>query len=295
VRALVTGSGGQLGQALRLGAPPEVTVRAVTHAELDIADDVAVRSLVREVRPTIVINSAAYTRVDDAETDPTGAERVNAVGPAILARACREAGAWLLHVSTDYVFDGEQNNPYSSTATPRPLSVYGKTKLAGEVAVRRELPTHSILARTSWLYSAGHRNFLTRMLQRMKDGEEIRVVCDQIGVPTSAYGLTQALWFLSLRRASGIYHWCDSGVASWYDFAVAIAEEGVEFGVLSRVPSIVPVSSSEYSVVAPRPRYSVLDKRDTEGLLGYRAPHWRVSLRETLHSLALRPALRRTS
>jgi dTDP-4-dehydrorhamnose reductase len=214
----------------------------VSHQQLDIADPAAVDSVVREFGPDVLINAAGFTRVDDAETEREAAERANATGPAVLAAASRSAGAWLVQVSTDYVFDGEHGRPYVPAARTNPLSVYGKTKLQGELAVTRELPAQSTVVRTSWLYAAEGRNFLTTMLRLMKNRPQLSVVSDQIGAPTNVTGLARVLWAFTLRRASGLYHWCDSGVASWYDFAVAIGEEAVALGVLSSGPPILPVS-----------------------------------------------------
>jgi dTDP-4-dehydrorhamnose reductase len=284
--ALITGAGGQLGEALRKAAPTGMSVQAATRAELDIEDAAAVKSALQRTQATVVINAAAFTRVDDAETQREAAIRANVHGPAALARACRDSGAWLVHVSTDYVFDGGQNYPYAASAPAHPLSVYGRTKLDGELAVSQELGGRSAVVRTSWLYSAGHRNFLTTMLRRMADAKELGVVSDQIGAPTAASGFARVLWALSQRRASGCYHWCDSGVASWFDFAVAIAEESLALGILPSAARVVPIAAADYKVAAARPRFSLLDKRDTEHLLGVRAPHWRVALRETLGKLA---------
>ena len=283
---LITGAGGQLGRALIALAPEDTSVRGVSHEQLDIADAAAVDSVLREIRPDVLINAAGFTRVDDAETEREAAERVNATGPAVLAAACRSVGAWLVQVSTDYVFDGEQTRPYAPGARTNPLSVYGNTKLKGELAVTRELPSQSTVVRTSWLYAAEGRNFLTTMLRLMGNRPQLNVVSDQIGAPTSAAGLARVLWAFVPRRASGLYHWCDSGVASWYDFAVAIAEEAVALGVLASSPPILPIASADYPTAARRPPYSLLDKRDTERLLGVTAPHWRRALHETLAALA---------
>jgi dTDP-4-dehydrorhamnose reductase len=286
VNVLITGAGGQLGRAVIALAPDDATVRALGHEHLDIADGPAVDSALHEFRPDVLINAAGFTRVDDAETQREAAERANAIGPAVLAAACRRAGAWLVQVSTDYVFDGEQSRPYAPEAPTNPLSIYGKTKLQGELAVTRELPSQSTVVRTSWLYSADGRNFLTTMLRLMRSRPHLTVVSDQIGAPTSVTGLARVLWAFSHRRASGLFHWCDSGVASWYDFAVAIAEEAVSLGVLASSPPILPIASADYPAAARRPQYSVLDKRDTERLLGMTAPHWRQALRESLRALA---------
>jgi dTDP-4-dehydrorhamnose reductase len=285
VKVLITGAGGQLGRALIALAPEDTTVRGAHHDQLDIADAAAVNLAIREFRPDVLINAAGFTRVDDAETERKAAERANAIGPAVLAAACCGAGAWLVHVSTDYVFDGETCSPYAPAAATNPLSVYGRTKLQGEQAVTRELPTGSTVVRTSWLYAAEGRNFLTTMLRLMSDRRHLSVVSDQIGAPTSVTSLARVLWAFASRQASGLYHWCDSGVASWYDFAVAIGEEAVSLGVLASTPPIVPIPSADYPTAARRPPYSLLDKRDTERVLGMTAPHWRRALRETLLAL----------
>jgi dTDP-4-dehydrorhamnose reductase len=285
VRVLITGAGGQLGRALAAAAPADAEVRSLTRAQLDIADAGAVGSACAAFAPELVINAAAYTRVDDAEGAPEDAARANSIGPAVLAQACRAASAWLLHVSTDFVFDGRQGWPYDTQAAPNPLSVYGRTKLAGEAAVLRELPGSAAVVRASWLYSVDG-GFAARMLALMRSRPQLRVVSDQVGAPTHAAGLAGTLWALGTRRAAGLWHWCDSGVASWYDFAVAIAEEALRLKLLAAVPPIVPIGSADYPTRAARPSYSVLDKRATESLLGAAAPHWRTALRATLAPLA---------
>jgi dTDP-4-dehydrorhamnose reductase len=289
MRALITGATGQLGRALSAAAPRGVVVKACAHAELDVAEEAAVSAVFAGFAPELVINAAAFTRVDDAEGAAAAAARANTTGPQVLAAACRSSGAWLTHVSTDFVFDGRQSHPYDARAAPNPLSVYGRTKLAGESAVARELGQRATVVRASWLYSAAG-GFAARMLSLMSSRPELRIVSDQVGGPTHAAGLAGVLWALSARRAPGLWHWCDSGVASWYDFAVAIAEEAVRFGHLPTAPPIVPIGSADYPTPAARPAYSVLDKRATEKLLAITAPHWRSALRATL---AAAPALRR--
>jgi dTDP-4-dehydrorhamnose reductase len=281
MRVLVTGAGGQLGRALIAARPAGVTLRSETHERLDIADAAALGAVWREFAPELVINAAAFTRVDDAERAPEAAARANSAGPAELAAACRASGAWLTHVSTDYVFDGARSDPYGTDALPQPLNVYGRTKLAGETAVRRELAGHATVVRASWLYSAGG-GFAGKMLALMPARAQLSIVSDQLGAPTSAAGLARVLWALSRRRAGGLWHWCDAGVASWYDFAVAIAAEGVELGLLPAAPVITPIASADYPAEARRPPYSVLDRRATEQLLGIAAPHWRSALHDTL-------------
>jgi dTDP-4-dehydrorhamnose reductase len=281
LRVVVCGAGGQLGRALAAAAPPGTDLRCLDRAALDITEPGQVAALFAPGAPDALINAAAYTRVDDAEREPEAAFRANALGPAVLAAECARHGTWLTHVSTDYVFDGAQNHPYATDDAPRPLGVYGRTKLEGEQAVLERLPRGATVVRASWLYSASG-GFAGRMLTLMQSRPQLRIVADQVGAPTSVAGLARTLWELSTRRAAGLWHWCDSGVASWYDFAVAIAELGTELRLLTAAPAIIPIASAEYATLAARPTYSVLDKRATEQLLGRSAPHWRSALRETL-------------
>jgi len=284
VRVLLTGAAGQLGRALAAAAPAGVVLRACARAELDIADEAAVGAVFREFAPALVINAAAFTRVDDAERAAEAASRANSAGPRVLAAACRAAGAWLTQVSTDFVFDGRQGHPYEAGAPPNPLNVYGRTKLEGERAVLSELGGRCAVVRASWLYSAAG-GFAARMLTLMKSRPELRVVSDQVGAPTHAAGLAGVLWALTGQRAAGLWHWCDSGVASWYDFAVAVGEEALRLKLLPVVPPIAPIATADYPTAAARPAYSVLDKRATERLLRVSAPHWRTALRATLAEL----------
>jgi dTDP-4-dehydrorhamnose reductase len=285
LRTLLTGANGQLGKALAAAAPPGTVLKGLTHTELDVAEPAAVAAVLRDFAPELVLNAAAFTAVDEAERSPEAAARTNSTGPRVLAAACARAGVWLTHVSTDYVFDGAQGRPYDTRAKPCPLSIYGRSKLEGEIAVREELPQGSTVVRASWLYSA-HGGFAHRMLALMASRPQLSIVADQVGAPTAASGLAQAMWAISLRRTAGLWHWCDSGVASWYDFAVAIAEIATDLKLLRVAPLITPIASAEYVTAAARPPYSVLDKRATEKLLGITAPHWRHALRTTLEELA---------
>jgi dTDP-4-dehydrorhamnose reductase len=285
LKVLITGANGQLGKALVSAAPAGAVLKPLTRAELDIADLGAVEVVLRDFAPNLVLNAAAFTAVDEAERAPAAAERTNSLAPAVLAAACARTGTWLTHVSTDYVFDGASGRPYDTSAPARPLSVYGRTKLAGESAVLKQLPKTSTVVRSSWLYSA-RGGFAARMLALMASRPQLSIVADQVGVPTAASGLAQMLWAISVRRTAGLWHWCNSGVASWYDFAVAIAEIGVELKLLAVAPAITPIGAVEYPTAAARPPYSVLDKRATERLLGITAPHWRRALHATLGELA---------
>lgn len=285
MKVLVTGAGGQVGQALLATAPQDLTLLHCSHSELDIADQQAVAAHFRQHTPDVVINTAAYTAVDRAESEPDAARKANLLGPRVLATAARENGVRLIHLSTDFVFDGQSCTPYGPDAPTHPLSVYGETKRAGEQAVLETSGLDALVLRTSWVYAAQGRNFLTTMLRLMKAGGVVRVVADQIGTPTSAGSLAQLIWRLvQLRRLSGIHHWSDAGVASWYDFAVAIAEEGAAMGLLPADVDVVPIATEQYPTPARRPHYSVLDKSSLIAI-GARPIHWRAALRRVLKEI----------
>lgn len=283
MRVLVTGAHGQVGRAL-LATPPEcVDVVPMGHAELDIATADAVDEAVQRYRPDVIINVAAYTAVDLAESEPQLAYRTNVDGPRCLASVARDHGIRVLHVSSDYVFDGSSPRPYHPDSPTNPLNVYGKTKRLGESVISEMLPDRSAILRTSWVYAASGTNFVRTMLRTMRDRRAVKVVTDQIGTPTAARTVAEALWAMALRpNITGVYHWTDAGVASWYDFAVAIAEEAESIGLLPRSVEITPISSAEYPAAAQRPPYSVLDKSSTMATLQIRPVHWRVRLRQVL-------------
>lgn len=285
MKALVTGAGGQLGRALLATAPASVEVAEFSHARLDIADARAVGRALAEIRPDAVINTAAFTDVDGAEDRPEIARRCNADGPAILAAACAERRTRLVHVSTDFVFDGHATRPYLPDDPPAPLGVYGASKHEGELRVQATPGANACIVRTSWLYGAGGNNFVLRMLELMRTRTELRVVLDQVGAPTWTHSLAPVAWELARSAQVGLHHWCDSGLTSRYDLAVAIGEEATALGLLGSTPEIIPTTTAEYATRARRPAYSVLDKRATEAALGRRAEHWRVNLRHMLRSL----------
>ena len=281
MKALITGANGQLGRALAARAPASIELIALTSAQLDVGDRAAVDAAFIDHAPAIVINAAAYTKVDVAEAMPELADRVNHLGVAHLAQAAQGSGARLVHISTDFVFDGMASHPYRPGAPAAPLNVYGATKLAGEIAAGSDVLT----VRTSWLYSAYGNNFVATMLRLMQERSVLRVVDDQIGTPTSAPSLADAVWKLAVTHNVGVLHYSDSGVASWYDFAVAIMEDAITAGLLDKPIEIIPIPSSAYPTPAKRPRYSVLDKSDTIEALGYAPPHWRKSLRDVLEAI----------
>ncbi len=285
MKILLTGAAGQLGWELQRSVPPGITLVAMDAAGLDITDAAAVSAMVAAEQPQVIINAAAYTAVDKAESEPERARLVNAQGAANLAEATRAHGAFLVQLSTDFVFDGASSRPYGPANLPKPLGVYGSTKLAGEVAVRERLGERCAVVRTAWLYSSHRHNFVKTMLRLLTEREEVRVVADQVGTPTWAHGLAGAVWQIAGRTMPGIHHWTDAGVASWYDFAVAIQEEALGLGLLERAIPIVPITTADYPTPARRPSYSVLDKSATWMLLGGPAPHWRVQLRRMLKEL----------
>lgn len=281
MRALITGAHGQLGISLQEAAPSEVELLAVGSTELDIRDSFMVEEFVARHRPDLIVNAAAYTAVDKAESDEDAALAVNATGVGNLATAARKAGARLVHVSTDFVFDGKSGVPYRPDAPTGPASAYGRTKLAGEKAAGEG----ALIVRTAWVYGPKGHNFVRTMLRLMAERDEVRVVADQIGTPTYSPSLAGALWSLASNGATGIHHYTDSGAASWYDFAVAIQEEALAIGLLDREVPVVPIATVDFPTPATRPHYSVLDKSATFALLGGPAPHWRVNLRRMLQEI----------
>jgi len=283
LKVLLTGARGQVGRALLKSAPQGIQLRALSHAEMDITNAPQVHGVMQEARPDVVINAAAYTAVDRAETEVEAARAVNELGARTLADAAAVCGARLVHLSTDFVFDGQSSLPYLPTDPTGPLSVYGRSKLAGERAVQMSLPGRSLILRTAWVYAPEGHNFVRTMLRLMREKGAVRVVTDQIGAPTAAHSIAAAVWKLVAHPdLSGIYHWTDAGVASWYDFAVAIAEEGAALGHLTRPVEVTPIATEEYPLPARRPRFSVLDRRTTVAAIGMMPPHWRVNLRRVL-------------
>ena len=228
MKALIVGANGQLGRGLQASAPADMQIVAHDMDTLDITSADAVAAVMAAQKPDLILNAAAYTAVDKAETDEAAALAVNATAVGILADAARAQGVRLVHVSTDFVFDGHSSTPYATDAQPSALGAYGRTKLAGEQAAGPD----ALIVRTAWVYAPTGGNFVRTMLRLMAAHPQVRVVADQIGTPTYAPGLAAALWTLAGQGAHGLYHYTDSGVASWYDFAVAIQEEALILGLL---------------------------------------------------------------
>jgi dTDP-4-dehydrorhamnose reductase len=282
----VLGGGGQVASAVVATAPEHHQVVVKTRAEIDItADEGAIARAISESRAQWIVNAAAYTAVDLAEDNQAQAIAVNDTALGVLASAAAAAGCRLLHLSTDFVFDGKSNRPYLPSDQTQPLSVYGLSKLGGERHVLSGGGT-GIVLRTAWVYAAKGRNFVLTMLRLMREKEQVSVICDQIGSPTWATGIARAIWgFIEAGAPGGIYHWTDLGVASWYDFAVAIQDEALASGLLSRAVPIIPISSAAYPTRARRPAFSVLDTASTRALIKGPARHWRHNLRTMLDEL----------
>jgi dTDP-4-dehydrorhamnose reductase len=281
MKVLITGSEGQLGRALQTTAPAGSHVIASTKIDFDITDHECVAATIARTKPDVVFNAAAYTAVDKAESDIDRARLVNATAVKYLATACQAHNARLVHVSTDFVFNGKTSRAYLPDDAPQPLGIYGLTKYEGEQAAGPS----ALIVRTAWVYAPTGNNFVRTMLRLMSERDEVRVVADQIGTPTYAPCLAQTLWALAAQGTFGIYHHTDSGVASWYDFAVAVQEEALSLGLLSKEVPVVPIATDDFPTPAQRPAFSVLDKTKTWLALGAPVSHWRPNLRMMLREV----------
>ena len=288
MKVLLTGAGGQLGTALQKSCPGAVELIATDQAELDLSDAKACAEMVAALKPDWVLNGGAYTAVDRAEEQPQLAEAINAAAPRAFAEALAELGSGrLLQISTDFVFSGMQGHPYGAQDPVAPLGVYGASKARAEAAVFEVLgPERACVLRTSWLYGPVGKNFCLTMLKlhaaKAAAGEALNVVADQVGCPTHTAGLAAACWQVLARDIGGIQQWSDAGVASWYDFAVAIGEEAVALGILATAAKVNPISTAEYPTPAQRPSYSLMDCSASRKALGLEPLHWRQGLRKVL-------------
>ncbi|RPI42085.1 MAG: dTDP-4-dehydrorhamnose reductase [Betaproteobacteria bacterium] len=282
MKILVTGAQGQIGHELRRTFAPLGEVIACDRAALDLADPEAIRHVVRATKPKLIVNAGAYTAVDKAESEPALAMAINGLAPGILAEEARRIGGSIIHYSTDYVFDGDKPEPYVEDDTPNPMSVYGRTKLAGEQAVAAAGAPYLIF-RTSWIYGNRGRNFLLTIQRLATERGELRVVSDQKGAPTWSRLVAEATALAAARTrgqfhdVSGIYHLTCAGCASWHDFARAIVDnlppraDGV-------IPRVHPISTSEYPTPAHRPKNSVLSCTRAKERLGVELPAWEVGM-----------------
>ena len=275
MRVLITGANGQLGGALQRAAPGWADINAIDVEDVDLTDTSMLTARLVVEAPDLIINAAAYTAVDKAESDEETARAINSVAVATMVAAMEATGGRLVHVSTDYVFDGTSAQPYVTLAERNPQSAYGRTKAEGEDHLRAS----DLLVRTAWVYEAGGANFVRTMIRLMKEKGELRVVADQTGAPTWATGLARTIWALVEKGASGTFHHCDDGVATWHEFAVAIAEEAHALGLIPRIPIIHPITTADYPTPARRPAFSLLDCSATRALIGDAPVPWRENLR----------------
>jgi dTDP-4-dehydrorhamnose reductase len=300
---LLTGKTGQVGSELHRLLPRLGEVVAPGRQELDLLDPDKIRQAVRDIRPQLIVNAAAYTAVDTAETDEANARVINAEAPAVFAEEARKLGAALVHYSTDYVFDGLKRTPYHEADSPNPMNVYGKTKLAGEQAIRESGVPHLVF-RTAWVYAQQGRNFLLTILRLATEREELKIVCDQIGAPTCARDIATATTRIltdilergsgasALSNYSGTYHMTAAGETTWYDFANAIVAEAARFSkkapwfaTATRGRQLVtrhvfPITAEEYRSPAPRPAYSVLSNSRLAQAFGFRLVDWHTQLQQ---------------
>ncbi len=306
LRVLITGCNGQVGWHLQRTLAPLGEVTAIDIEHVDLTDLQAVARTVREVAPDIVVNAAAYTAVDKAESEPDLARAINVGAPAKIAEECARSGALLIHYSTDYVYDGSKQAPYEERDATGPLSVYGQTKLAGDQAIQASGGAHIIL-RTTWVYDIRGKNFLRTVIRLAQEKDELRIVGDQYGAPTWARGLAEATTIVLGRCLehksetgewrTGIFHLTAGGQTSWAGFAQAILEDYVafraadgtgEFGSPLKTQKVSPITTEEYPTPARRPRNSVLSNGQVQAAFGITMPDWRDQLR-----LAMQDALRR--
>lgn len=284
MKILITGANGQLGQELTaVFKNSKHSLVALPHKDLDITNAKNVAYILADEKPDLVINCAAYTAVDKAESETLKAYNINESGAKNLAISCKENNIKLIHVSTDFVFDGSHSMPYLETDTTNPLSVYGKSKLAGELTIQQNNP-ESIIIRTSWLYSSFGANFLKTIIRLCGERDELGIVADQIGSPTYAYDLAVAIKSIcesdKLTSANGIFHFSNQGVGSWYDFAVCIANN------IGAKTKINPIATSQYPTPATRPHYSVLNTSKIKSTFDIAIPHWQLSVADCIKKLA---------
>jgi dTDP-4-dehydrorhamnose reductase len=302
MKVLLTGAAGQLGQAL-IGATPEGIELLPSSRSggngmvaLDLADATACRKTVEEHRPDWVLNAGAYTAVDKAEAEPELAHAVNGAAPRAFAEAIQEHGGRLLQLSTDFVFNGQQGSPYRVNQNRDPLGVYGASKASGEEAVEELLSVtrQGVVLRTSWVMGPVGRNFALTMLRLHREREQLGVVADQVGCPSSTLNLATACWTVITSSRDGmelppVMHWCDGGAASWYDVSVAVGELATGLGLLEKAARVNPISTADYPTPASRPGYSLLDCQGSRRVLQLEAQPWRAALKDVLQAITTTP------
>ena len=285
MKVLLLGSNGQLGWELTRTKPDHISLATCDYPKVNFCSTKSIAECINKIQPECIINTAAYTAVDKAEQEKDLAYRINHLAVLEIAGLCMQNKIPLVHISTDFIFSGQNCRPYKPDDTPDPKSVYGRSKLKGEQAVQETMGDKALIIRTAWLYSFHGKNFVKTMLSLMKKKQGLNIIDEQIGTPTWANGLASATWTALENNITGIFHWTDAGVASWYDFAVAIQEEGLKSGLLEKPIPITPVGTYQYPTPAKRPMYSVLDKTSFWQVLKTTPVHWRVQLRSMMKEL----------
>ena len=288
MKVLLTGGSGQVGQEIIKSKPEELEIINPCRKKLDLSDYSACKKIVEDYNPDWIINCGAYTQVDDAEKNILLSKKINGYAPAAFVEAINETNTNLLHISTDFVFDGNQNFPYKENQIRNPLSQYGSSKALGEELIETKINDieKATILRTSWVISPIGKNFILTMLRLHSEKETIKVVSDQIGCPTSAGELAKVCWRIielkKKKKLPSIFHWSDSGVASWYDIAVAVGELAKELGINKKEANVLPINTSEYPTPAQRPKYSLLNTQNASNLLDINPIHWRKNLKNIL-------------
>ena len=285
MKVLLLGANGQLGWELKRTCPQDIILTTCDYPKVDFLSTTSITTCIETARPDWIINAAAYTAVDKAEEEKETAERINHTAVREIAGLCRQNNIRLIQISTDFVFNGKAHRPYLPQDTPDPISTYGKTKLKGEQAVLEILKDDAAIIRTAWLYSSHGANFVKSMLNFFETKPELNIIDEQIGTPTWANGLAHAVWKAMDKNLTGIHHFTDAGIASWYDFATAIQEEALSLNLTQKEIPINPIPASQYPTPAERPFYSVLDKTSLWQTLDLKPVHWRKQLRSMLKEL----------
>ncbi len=290
MKVLIAGANGQLGYALQQASNVfsdhyALELIALTRAELDLSQVDRIENILDSFLPDAIINAAAYTAVDKAEAEAELAKTINADAVKQIAMWCQRHNKTLIHISTDFVFDGKKSSPYDIADETNPLGVYGRTKQQGEAFALSECET-TYVVRTGWVYGEHGANFVKTILRLAGERENLGIVADQVGTPTYALHLAEMIWQLLLQKPQQkLWHFSDAGAASWYDFAVAIVNEAEVLGMLNRKPMIKPIVTSDYPTPAPRPAFSVLNKKNTWGDLNIAPVHWQAALVKMLTAL----------